>query len=202
VLPTASTRERLVDAAMRLFSEQGYRSTTVGSIEAAAGLSPRAGGFYRHFTAKREILDVVIERLVGDVRLLEAGSPPADPIERPPRARLRRLGSEGLQLLRQQHPVIRLASRELEEAPEIAIAVRDGLVEPGYRFVVMAFAGLAAPEVEGDVVRFAAMMATASLVTYVNEEAVFGRGMTGVGEEELIEAWTATWARVLGISEG
>jgi AcrR family transcriptional regulator len=35
------TRERILDAAMSLFGERGYRGTTVGAIEQAAGLGLR-----------------------------------------------------------------------------------------------------------------------------------------------------------------
>ena len=51
-----TTRERIITEAMRLFAERGYRGTTVGDIEQAAGLAPRAGGLYKHFASKDEVL--------------------------------------------------------------------------------------------------------------------------------------------------
>ena len=51
-----TTRERIITEAMRLFAERGYRGTTVGDIEQAAGLSPRAGGLYKHFASKDEVV--------------------------------------------------------------------------------------------------------------------------------------------------
>jgi AcrR family transcriptional regulator len=60
--PPASTRERIVDEAMRLFGEQGFRGTTVAQIEAAAGLTPGAGGLYHHFSAKDDVLAEGIRR--------------------------------------------------------------------------------------------------------------------------------------------
>src|SRR5579862_7505899 len=56
------TRERIVDAAMRLFSESGYRGASVAQIEAAAGLSPGSGGLYHHFNSKEEVLAEGIRR--------------------------------------------------------------------------------------------------------------------------------------------
>lgn len=50
------TRSRLLAAGARLFAASGYDKTTVGDIEREAGLSPRAGGFYRHFESKEAIL--------------------------------------------------------------------------------------------------------------------------------------------------
>jgi AcrR family transcriptional regulator len=58
----SSTRERIVDEAMRLFSEQGYTATSIAKIEAAAGLTPGAGGIYHHFASKEAVLAAGIER--------------------------------------------------------------------------------------------------------------------------------------------
>ena len=38
----SAAAQRIVDEAMRLFGEKGYAATSVGDIEAAAGLTPRA----------------------------------------------------------------------------------------------------------------------------------------------------------------
>lgn len=57
-----TTRERIVDEAMRLFSEHGYTATSIAKIEAAAGLTPGAGGIYHHFASKEAVLAAGIER--------------------------------------------------------------------------------------------------------------------------------------------
>ena len=50
-----NTRERLVRAALDLFTEQGYEATTVSEIaERAGGLTKMT--FFRHFPDKREVL--------------------------------------------------------------------------------------------------------------------------------------------------
>jgi AcrR family transcriptional regulator len=59
---TTPTRERIVDEAMRLFSEHGYAATSIAKIEAAAGLTPGAGGVYHHFASKEAVLAAGIER--------------------------------------------------------------------------------------------------------------------------------------------
>lgn len=59
---TTPTRERIVDEAMRLFSEHGYAATSIAKIEAAAGLTPGAGGLYHHFESKEAVLAAGIER--------------------------------------------------------------------------------------------------------------------------------------------
>ena len=47
-------RERLIGAAVELFSEQGFAATTVPQITERAGLTTRT--FFRHFADKREVL--------------------------------------------------------------------------------------------------------------------------------------------------
>ncbi|HVA19880.1 MAG TPA: TetR/AcrR family transcriptional regulator [Solirubrobacteraceae bacterium] len=59
---STTTRERIVDEAMHLFSQHGFAATSIAKIEAAAGLTPGAGGFYHHFASKEAVLADGIER--------------------------------------------------------------------------------------------------------------------------------------------
>jgi AcrR family transcriptional regulator len=61
-------RQRLVAAALHLFSEQGYDNTTVAEIADRAGLTKST--FFRHFPDKRELLAAGQETLS---RLLAEG---------------------------------------------------------------------------------------------------------------------------------
>lgn len=56
------TRERILEEAMRLFSQHGYAATSIAKIEAAAGLTPGAGGLYHHFESKEAVLAAGVER--------------------------------------------------------------------------------------------------------------------------------------------
>lgn len=51
-----NTKERITQAALKLFMEKGYQKTSIGNIESEAGLVPRAGAFYRHFDSKQTLL--------------------------------------------------------------------------------------------------------------------------------------------------
>lgn len=64
------TRERILDEAMRLFSEHGYTATSIAKIEAAAGLTPGAGGLYHHFASKEAVLAAGIERQLSRLAAL------------------------------------------------------------------------------------------------------------------------------------
>jgi AcrR family transcriptional regulator len=59
---STTTRDRIVDEAMHLFSRHGYAATSIAKIEAAAGLTPGAGGIYHHFASKEAVLAAGIER--------------------------------------------------------------------------------------------------------------------------------------------
>jgi AcrR family transcriptional regulator len=56
----ASTRERLLREGLALFAKQGFAETSVGEIEAAAGLQPRRGALYRHFRSKEALLEAAV----------------------------------------------------------------------------------------------------------------------------------------------
>jgi AcrR family transcriptional regulator len=64
------TRERIVDEAMRLFGQHGYAATSIAKIEAAAGLTPGAGGLYHHFASKEAVLAAGIERQLARLSAL------------------------------------------------------------------------------------------------------------------------------------
>ncbi len=64
------TRDRIIDAAMPIFGDNGFRGTSVAAIEAAAGLTPGAGGLYHHFRSKEEVLTAGIDRHLDRLRAL------------------------------------------------------------------------------------------------------------------------------------
>lgn len=59
-----STRDRLLDAAIALFSSQGYASTSIAEIQQACGLSPGSGALYKHFPSKSALLREATQRQV------------------------------------------------------------------------------------------------------------------------------------------
>lgn len=67
---SSTTRDRIVDEAMHLFSENGYAATSITKIEAAAGLTPGAGGIYHHFASKEAVLAAGIERQLARLSAL------------------------------------------------------------------------------------------------------------------------------------
>ena len=54
------TRERLIAAALRLFGEKGYQSTSVADVQRESDC--HSGSFYHFFPTKQDLLLAVLER--------------------------------------------------------------------------------------------------------------------------------------------
>jgi AcrR family transcriptional regulator len=61
-----NTKDRIMQAALKLFLEQGYQKTSIARIETEAGLVSRAGAFYRHFEGKQALLVEIAKASVSD----------------------------------------------------------------------------------------------------------------------------------------
>src|SRR3989337_2650558 len=53
------TRQQILDASLRLFSERGFARTTVRDIARQAGITDAA--IYYHFESKRDLLEALVE---------------------------------------------------------------------------------------------------------------------------------------------
>ena len=185
---TQPTRERILLAARRLFAEQGYKGTSVGEIEAAAGLSPRSGALYKHFPSKQAVLEAVIAQhtdVVEEMRTQLELMPLGDM-----RAELMLTARWGLAELRREHELTRIVMKEGERFPEIAEAFREAIVMRGHRMAAEWIARHV--EREGghvdDPDAFASVT-TDSLVGYTLQEVLFGPAPAGVDEERFLAAW-------------
>ncbi|GAB3399982.1 TetR/AcrR family transcriptional regulator [Schumannella luteola] len=130
-------RERLVLAAVDLFTEQGYDETTVAQIAERAGVTRST--FFRHFSDKREVLvagQETLSRLLAEgVASAPDGAGPMDAVA----AGLERASAEMGPLNRELGPRIGAAvaaSAELQERDALkqvgmAAAMTDALVERG-----------------------------------------------------------------------
>ncbi|MCI6061636.1 MAG: TetR/AcrR family transcriptional regulator [Dorea sp.] len=56
-----TTKERIVDEALTLFSVQGFKGTTVKNIADAVGI--KDSSIYKHFKSKQEILDAIVDQM-------------------------------------------------------------------------------------------------------------------------------------------
>ena len=76
-----STRDSLLDAAVRLLGRKGFRKTTLDDVARESGIGRRT--IYLHFPSKEDLflssIDRVVERLIAELeRLAARAGPPAD----------------------------------------------------------------------------------------------------------------------------
>lgn len=119
----AATRDRIADAARRLFAEQGYGSTSIEAIAAEAGVAVRT--VYSSFGAKREILSHICERWLEKARARERA---ADVFAEPdPVRRLRAAAGWLTELYAADFDVVIIFEAAVDESPETRALLRAKL---------------------------------------------------------------------------
>ena len=196
--PPTATRQRILAEALRLFSQHGYRGTRVSDIEHAAGLSPKAGGFYRHFRSKREVLEAALEHYTDQAIQSEAALAllPLGDL----RAELTLVCRAVLQLMAERRDFIRILHREGDEFPDLVADFHERAVQAGHglaaEFVRMKLkeSGIAPRAHDPDAI---AAVALGSIINYRVEEALFGEPPGLVSEELFVTTWVDLWANYL-----
>jgi AcrR family transcriptional regulator len=199
---TASTSERILDAAMRLFAERGYEGTTVGEIERAAGLAPRSGALYQHFENKQDVLERAIERHLGAIDDLGSA------LEMLPlgdlRAELTLMARWNLASLDRRAALTQFIYREGDRLPpKLRNKLYDRLVERPYSQVVSWLSGRV--EVDSDAepdLHALALIMIEPMSSYRSLQQLFDRVPGAVDDERFIDTWVdvcLTYARKLGL---
>jgi AcrR family transcriptional regulator len=119
----------VLDGAMELFAERGFAATTIAEIERAAGLSPGAGGIYRHFASKVELLEAGVRDALAANEAMHRIV--VDHSALPVRDHLTLYVRTGLVVIRNQRRLIRLLYRDLDAFPELLAEVKARLVHVG-----------------------------------------------------------------------
>ena len=119
----AATRDRIAEAARRLFADLGYGSTSIEAIAAEAGVAVRT--VYAAFGAKREILSRICERWLEKAKARErAGAVLAEP---DPDRRLAGAASWLTELYATDFEVVMIFEAATDESPETRELLRAKL---------------------------------------------------------------------------
>ncbi|MHB8465936.1 MAG: TetR/AcrR family transcriptional regulator, partial [Acidimicrobiales bacterium] len=116
-MPRGLAAQRVLDASMRLFSERGYTQTTMAEIESSSGLTPGAGGVYRHFESKFEILQTGVRDQLDALDAIQGSVVDDKPYDLADLLTLYVRG--GLVVIRAQRALVRLLYRDLDAFPDL-----------------------------------------------------------------------------------
>jgi AcrR family transcriptional regulator len=187
-----STRERIVAEALRLFAERGYAATSVAEIEAAAGLSPGAGGLYRHFRSKEEVLAAAVREHITRTaeQIAKTFEQSASIREQPLADRLRLAAAAGQRKMREEADLIRVLFRDLDKFPGLVTEMREGIANPLYDLFAKWLSGqpeMAGIEEDWDAV---ALVLGGSIVNYWLAQNALHEPAGNVGEDRFVNGWT------------
>jgi AcrR family transcriptional regulator len=186
--PSPRNRERILDAALRLFAEKGYGETSVANVQEACGLSRESGALYKHFASKEKLLEAGIERELVHLegvrvafRLLgDAGTFTEE---------LEILGRFLLVELLAERDLLRILLKDLDRFPKLLSRAREQLIEPAYaEFAAWLRRHADAGHVRCDDPDATAAVALGAIVQYRAIEALLG-SPPNVDEERFLRQW-------------
>jgi AcrR family transcriptional regulator len=183
---TKTTRERLLDAGIQLFAERGFHGTTVGDIEAAAGLTPRSGALYKHFHSKAELLEAAVERHIFEVRTM------GNVVDLMPlgdlRAELTLLARWILAELERERDLMLVLEKDGDELPKLRERFYSEVGEVGYHLGVEYVRRFLkdVPKLNGIDEEALAVIALGAIMTHRRCEWTFGRTPLNFDDERLV----------------
>lgn len=176
-----STRDRIVEAALELFVEKGYKATTIVDIEQAAGLTPGGGGTYRHFPSKQAILEAGIEQGRRSTQAVLAPVPTS----------MLEAALGGIEMSRANAQMTLLVLRDLGQFPELQQKVMDDVVMPIYQ-VAAERTAVISPTGDADAI---AAVVSHAMLGFILFESVLGTHALDVDADR----FAAGWARLLDL---
>lgn len=186
------TKARIVAAALELFAARGYAATSVADIERAVGLTPGAGGLYRHYRSKEEVLDAAVVAYLDQIQALRERlrDVAADRRPRDARAELRRVLDGFVEVLGAQTNVARLGT-EGQELPGPARSLLADAWDEAYGILAEAFVrqGMTATRAMPS-----AVLAVGSLHHYIDHVRSWGRLPNEVDAASLLDRWLEVWS--------
>ncbi|HEY5698362.1 MAG TPA: helix-turn-helix domain-containing protein [Acidimicrobiales bacterium] len=181
--PTSPTRERILDAALDLFVEQGVRGTTISDIERQVGLAAGTGSFYRHFPSKEVLLRAAVEREAAQCMAEVHRDRAAMALPDDPQEAFAARAAQTLRDMRRFDRLLRLLLAERDRVPEL----RDTIVS------ALGASEALGPWMDDPVV----LVTVAALAGYHQFGLVDGGPFSGVDEAEFI----ATLASLIAPTE-
>ncbi|MBA3807905.1 MAG: TetR/AcrR family transcriptional regulator [Solirubrobacterales bacterium] len=192
---SSTTRERIIDEAMHLFSEHGYAATSVAKIEAAAGLTAGAGGLYHHFTTKEAVLAAGIERQLSRLDALREIRRVLMPLgDR--KAELTLIARYILAELDSESELLRILASEARNRPQMLSTAVDQLVNSTFEGFATWIGELADGQIPSEAARAIAVLGLGSLLSSRLLRDVLGAPFP-VEDETLLSTWVQLMSATL-----
>ena len=193
---SSTTRERIIDEAMHLFSQHGYAGTSIAKIEAAAGLTPGAGGLYHHFDSKEAVLAAGIERQLSRLDALREIRRVLGPLG-DLKAELTLTARYILTELDSESELLRILASEARNRPQLLTAAVDQLVSSTFEGFATWIGERAERPISANEARAIAAVGLGSLLSSRLLRDVLGIPAQ-VDDETLVDTWVQTDARRAG----
>lgn len=195
-----STHERIIEQAMRLFSQHGYAATSVAKIEAAAGLTPGAGGLYHHFNSKEAVLAAGIERQLSRLDALREIRHVLAPLG-DLKSELTLIARYALAELDSESDLLRLLASEARNRPELLRTAVDQLVSSTFDGFAAWIGEHTQPALSRETAAATAALGLGSLFSSRLMRDVLGIPAP-VEDELLVETWVALMLAALERAAG
>ena len=180
-----------------MFAEQGFRETTVGDIEAAAGLQPPWGALYRQFRSKEALLEAAVQQHLASVEsgiAAMAGTDDGPDIA----AAAVPLGRWFLAELDAERRLFRILEQDGDRLPALRDVVRERVIDAGHRRVAELIGQRTQrmrPRPDAEAL---AVLVIGPLANHRRCEWTFGGAPLGVNDERLLRAWATSLAQLVG----
>ncbi|NYJ03063.1 AcrR family transcriptional regulator [Nocardioides thalensis] len=187
--PEGSTRERLLEAGIRLFAERGFKAVSVGDIEQAVGLVPRRGALYRHFASKEALLAAAVETYlasVAEARAEYAGAAVGEG------ASARDVGAFILAEMDRQQQITQVLERDGDRLVQLRDRFRDEVSDQGYRGmaeILRAWIGARSERADEDAIDGLAVLLLGALVNVRRSTWTLGAAPLGLDDDALLDSW-------------
>ncbi len=192
-----STRDRILDEALRLFAERGYAGTSIASIEEAAGLSPHSGALYTHFGSKEQVMAAAVERAIqtADASFTLAPMLSLGNLE----AELTLVARGSLVLMTTWRDLIRVMAKDSDRFPNVMADARDRLFARSQHFLAKWLEDKA-PDGDSSERDFQAITAIwlGAIENYWIATAIYRDPPLGIDEDRFIGQWVATLMTAIG----
>jgi AcrR family transcriptional regulator len=188
---TKTSKQALSEIALDLFARKGFRETSIGDIEDAAGLKRRAGGFYRHFKSKDAVLfeglEAMAAEMVAEVRR-------EDVLQRPDvRAELIFIATSLLDHAAQFRVLRLLLLREAHKVPELEDVMQSANLKLARQDIVpWTEHALKRAGKDEDATSFSLLVFGPVLTYLISLDR--DRPAFGLDQDVMLESWASYWA--------